>query len=624
MNEDNNNNSLMSEKKYFNLINSILDMIVELDLDFIITFINPQVYDVLGYSPEELIGKKAIDFIHPDDVSKIVESMKKGIKTREIITDNFRIGHKKGYYIPVSTKGRIVDYENQTKIVAVFRDITEEKEAERRLKESEEKFRKISEQSLVGICIIQDDLMKYVNQQYAENSGYTVDEIMNWKSGEFIKIIHPEDRKMVLEQSRKKQGGLDDVINQYQFRAVKKSGEMFWVEIISNTIIFEGKNAVLISILDITETKLAEQKLKESEKILKDFVHNGTDSISIWDENLNLIEINDVAVDPWASPNNPKKGIPMSDLVPLIKNTDRYEKYLEVAKSGKPVSFVKVKIPPKVGERYFNIKAFKVGKGLGIIGTEITDHIRFEQELKESEEKYREAYNRAELYKDLFYHDISNILSNIKLSVDISESYLNEPGKEREIKDLYELLKGQFERGKKLISNVRKLSNLEDLEKSLKSVNVIKTLEETVTSFKNSLSTKNINISINLCEEKILIRANEFLIEIFDNLLFNAVNYNDNPKTEILIKISRESKEKINYIKFEFIDNGIGISDKRKEIIFQKGFDKEKGSKGMGFGLTLVKKIIENYDGYIWAEDAVKGDFSQGTNFVFLIPEAEK
>jgi len=244
------------------------------------------------------------------------------------------------------------------------------------------------------------------------------------------------------------------------------------------------------------------------------------------------------------------------------------------------------------------------------------------QKLKKSEEKYREANNRAELYKDLFYHDINNILSNIKLSISISEKYLDEPGKEREIKDLYKLIKGQFDRGAKLITNVRKLSNLENLEKSLKSVKAIKILEEAIKFVQNSRSLKDINIRIITSEKKIITRANEFLIDIFDNLLINAVNYNENPKKEVLIKISRQTKVNIGYVKFEFIDNGIGISDKRKELIFQEGFSEEKGSKGMGFGLTLVKKIIESYKGEIWIEDRVKGDYSHGSNFVFLIPEA--
>ena len=62
------------------------------------------------------------------------------------------------------------------------------------------------------------------------------------------------------------------------------------------------------------------------------------------------------------------------------------------------------------------------------------------------------------------------------------------------------------------------------------------------------------------------------------------------------------------------------ISDKKKKVIFEERFNKDKGSKGLGFGLTLVKKIIESYGGKIWIEDRVKEDYTKGTNFIFLIP----
>ena len=63
------------------------------------------------------------------------------------------------------------------------------------------------------------------------------------------------------------------------------------------------------------------------------------------------------------------------------------------------------------------------------------------------------------------------------------------------------------------------------------------------------------------------------------------------------------------------------MSDNRKRIIFEKGFKKEKESKGMGIGLTLVKTIMDSYNGKIWIEDRVKGDYTQGSNFILLIPE---
>ncbi len=134
-----------AEMKYFSIVNSILDVVVELDLDFNTTYINPQVHDLFGYSPEELIGKKNLDFIHPDDLSRITKALSKTIKTGEIISEEIRIKHKNGSYIPVSTRGRRVKYDDQIKIIATFRDITQIKKNELEVKESDKRYREIIE-----------------------------------------------------------------------------------------------------------------------------------------------------------------------------------------------------------------------------------------------------------------------------------------------------------------------------------------------------------------------------------------------------------------------------------------------------------------------------------------------
>ena len=74
-------------------------------------------------------------------------------------------------------------------------------------------------------------------------------------------------------------------------------------------------------------------------------------------------------------------------------------------------------------------------------------------------------------------------------------------------------------------------------------------------------------------------------------------------------------------MKLEFIDNGIGIDDVRKDSIFQREALKDSGPLGQGLGLSLVKKIIDTFKGQIWVEDKVKGDYSQGSKFILLIPE---
>ena len=114
--------------------------------------------------------------------------------------------------------------------------------------------------------------------------------------------------------------------------------------------------------------------------------------------------------------------------------------------------------------------------------------------------------------------------------------------------------------------------------------------------------------------------ANNLLLDVFENILINAVRYNEKSKIEIIIGIGKEEREDKNFIKMEFKDNGLGISDFRKNTIFERGSRKRYKSKGMGLGLSLVRKIIDSYQGDIWVEDRVMGDYKQGSNFVVLIP----
>lgn len=72
----------------------------------------------------------------------------------------------------------------------------------------------------------------------------------------------------------------------------------------------------------------------------------------------------------------------------------------------------------------------------------------------------------------------------------------------------------------------------------------------------------------------------------------------------------------------EFKDNSSGITDNKKELIFQKGNMKDTHVRGMGVGLSLVKKIFENYNSKIWVENRIRNDYSQGSNFLIEIPEA--
>jgi len=133
-----------SEEKYRTLINSIVDVIVELDSNGKFTFINSRSFNLFGYQPEEIIGMNAFSFIHPEDLPKIAKKMNNAIYSGDIIEVMYRTRHKNGHYIPVQARGGIYKDNGNTKFIAVIRDITKHKEAIQKIKESQENYKELS------------------------------------------------------------------------------------------------------------------------------------------------------------------------------------------------------------------------------------------------------------------------------------------------------------------------------------------------------------------------------------------------------------------------------------------------------------------------------------------------
>lgn len=221
---------------------------------------------------------------------------------------------------------------------------------------------------------------------------------------------------------------------------------------------------------------------------------------------------------------------------------------------------------------------------------------------------------------DVLVHDIKNVFNNISSSIELCKIFLSDSANTDKVSEQFYIVNGQIARGLKLMSNVRKLYKNDQQSIPKIRTDVLVKLNESITLAKKSFQDKTLNIKINSFNKTIFIDADEEISDVFENLLFNAVLHNMNIDVDIDIKLTKIQKDDKTFLKIEFIDNGIGINDDRKEWIFKENVKKGKSGKGMGFGLTLVKKIIESYEGSIGVEDRIKGDYSQGSNFVILIP----
>ena len=224
------------------------------------------------------------------------------------------------------------------------------------------------------------------------------------------------------------------------------------------------------------------------------------------------------------------------------------------------------------------------------------------------------------IYESLLIHDMSKILQNIKSSSELSSNLFGDPEKFGVIKELIETIKQQATRGFKLMDNVYRLSKLDKDQIAFHKIDVYNLLQNSI-AFVELPIQENVQITIDCPFNEIFVEANDLLQDVFENLLINSVVHNQNLIIEILIRISKVVKDRTNFVKIEFIDNAIGICDERKIEIFKRKRSKQTGGKGMGFGLTLVKKLVDFYNGDIWIENNVKDDYSKGSNFIILMPE---
>jgi len=284
-----------------------------------------------------------------------------------------------------------------------------------------------------------------------------------------------------------------------------------------------------------------------------------------------------------------------------------------------------VKLPngKKVPLEVNSVPIIEDGEIIGIhcVARDITERKRTESALRHSKQKYQKAFNRAEFYKDLFAHDIRNILQGILTGLQLIEIQLLRSENRETSLENFDIVRSQIERGQRLVLNIKKLSQITHDERNLNPVKIFPILEGSIRNIKNAFNDRSIIININCQNKDLKIKANELLEDLFENLLLNSINHNDNKNIEITVNIIKNYHDNTEFVKIEFLDNGIGIRDSRKEEIFERAYYDKQKLKGLGLGLSLVKRIVNLYKGEIWIENRIEDDYSKGSKFVIEIPE---
>ncbi|MBP1747821.1 MAG: domain S-box [Deltaproteobacteria bacterium] len=227
-----------------------------------------------------------------------------------------------------------------TGVIQSVRDVTRQKEAEEKIKESEERYRTAIEYSNDGVAIVRGNLHLYVNQRFCQIFGFdSPDEILG-KTHE--KTIHPDDVERVRLINQRRQRG-EDVPDKYEAKGIRKDGSTVYVEISATGTTFRGEAVTLAYIRDITERRLASDALRDGEMRFHAIFDNANDAIFLVDEH-SIIDCNRRALSMFGGTKEEVLGKAPHELSPPIQpdGSDSREKALrtmEAAIHGTPQFF---------------------------------------------------------------------------------------------------------------------------------------------------------------------------------------------------------------------------------------------------------------------------------------------
>jgi|GEM_PF-616058 len=389
-----------SEERFKGIFESVDDGLVYLDAFGRIIEVNRKAVEIFGGSKEELLGKHftKIGVLSLKEVPIFTKRFMDILRGKEAFLD-VTIKNKKGQTIPLECSASISKVYGKSTIAVVARDMTERRERERLLRESEKKYRSLVEQSMQGIVIAQGPIPRIVfaNSTMSKILGYTVEELTSLSPQQTAGLVHPDDRELFFGRFKDRLEG-KAAPPQYEVRGIRKDGTIVWLELSSARIEYGGQRAVQAIFTDITERKKAEEAVFAERDRLETVAKSIGAGLAIISKDYRTLWANDVLKQIFGdvegkicySAYNQRSDICTGCGAQGVFETGKAKVVHEQVGKGADGKTVWSEITATpVKDRDGNITAV-----LELV-VPITQRKRAEEELRDSEEKYRKLFDEA-------------------------------------------------------------------------------------------------------------------------------------------------------------------------------------------------------------------------------------
>jgi len=623
-----------SEERFRKLVETMKVGLATVDENGVLTYVNEYSSSMIGYTIDEMIGHSPTDFYYDEEQIKgqeeIFERRRKGMRSAPTHEVAWRTKDGRKVYSILSPTP-IFDSEGRYRgSFAIHTEITERKQVEEALRESEERFRLAFENANTGVCLVdlEGNLTK-VNNKMCEIFGYTKEELEHLTVND---IAHPEDiNKSPAFIQRTLRGETDR--GTFEKRYIHKKGHVVTCQVSSSLVRnADGSPLYFIShVQDITERKQAEELLQKERETSLSILENAPYGVALIGKGGQYIYINPEFT-----------NITGYTLQEIPTGKDWYQKVFPDQKEReKMIQFWKEdRAKGKMMNREFGIHCkdgkireietrvtfLKNGHAL-IVLRDITEQKLSEERMESLREQLRQSQKMEAIGRLAggVAHDFNNLLTIIKGYSQLSLIELKEDGP---LKKNIEHIHGATDRAANLVRQLLAFSRRHIMEMKVLDLNAV------LTNLDNMLRRvigEDIELTTILAEDLGRVKTDQGWIEqAIMNLVVNSRDAmpsggkltieTGNVDLDEASTYGHFGVEPGRYVMLSVSDTGVGITPEVMERLFEPFFSTKEKDKGTGLGLSMAYGIVKQSGGDIW----VHGAPGEGATFRIYLPRVDE
>jgi PAS domain S-box-containing protein len=564
-------------------------------------------FEILDISSEDIIPTyhEFLKLIHPEDRHQYEETVAQSLRNNIGYDVYYRICTPTGDVRIVSEKSEVVfEAGKPVLMTGVVTDVTERKNDEADLRGRFDLL-----QSLIDAIPIpvyhkdENGIYEGCNKAFENFSGTTKEQIL----GKTVRDFMPEELATVQENMDKaliRQGGFQTYESNV-FSANGRRQDVIYHKALRTKS--DGSIGGLIgTILDISDRKRMEVALRESEERFRNIAESASDWFWETDAQHRLSYLSDKVKEILDVAPETILGRTRLELVgkdQIDEDPEKWERHMEVLRQHQPFrDLVYVFNANDANHRYISVNGVPVFDDDGAFcgyrgtGTDISEHVRVEDALRESEERHRN-----------FAADVAH---ELRTPLAVLRTHLDNLSDSKEVQSL----RVDAENMSRLVAQLLAMTRIETFttDENLDDVDLGEVCRNVATLIAPLAIKEHRSIEVTGGKVPVLIRGNAASLEqAVRNLVENAIRYSARG-TVISLKVSDKKVPSI-----KVIDRGRGVAIEQREKIFQRFKRSDRRGGGAGLGLSIVRRTVNNHNGVIEIEDTPGG----GATFVLLFPQ---